>query len=274
VKNRPLVLVADDQPEILRLVRFCLAEAGYRVATAADGREALERVADLSPDLLVIDIGMPELDGLDVIRELRAFHPLPVIILTASASTRSISEGLDVGADDYIVKPFHPDELVARVGAVIRRAARSGRASQVDVGDLVIDLDRREVRRDGRPLPVSRREWLLLQHFAQYPGRILRHEELLSAVWGPEYRDDHAYLRIWIGQLRRTLGLGPWEEGPIRTVHGLGYVLDVDGRIPPAPPRRPRQGGEETGSARAAGRDATGDRPATRTAAHGKAGAR
>ena len=242
-RNQPLVLVADDQPEILRLVRLCLSAEGFRVVTAKDGRSALDLVAELSPDAVILDVVMPDMDGLRVMRELRETHSVPVILLTARGSAAEVTEGLDLGADDYIVKPFRPTELVARVRAVIRRAARTSHVPATRIGDLVVDLERRELTRDGRPIPVSRPEWLLIQQFVQNPGRMLRHEELLTAVWGPAYRDDHAYLRVWIGQLRRSMGIPPWQEGAIRTVQGLGYALDVEGRIPQMRSRRPAGGG-------------------------------
>lgn len=241
-RNQPVVLVADDQPEILRLVRLCLAAEDFRVVTAEDGRSALDLVAEASPDAVILDVVMPDMDGLRVMRELRETHSVPVILLTGRGSTAEVAEGLDQGADDYIVKPFYPAELVARVRAVIRRAARTSQLPATRIGDLVVDLERREMSRDGRPIPLSRPEWLLLQQFVQNPGRMLRHEELLTAVWGPEYRDDLAYLRVWIGQLRRSMGIPPWQEGAIRTVHGLGYALDVDGRIPQMRSRRPADG--------------------------------
>jgi two-component system, OmpR family, KDP operon response regulator KdpE len=238
-RNQPVV-VADDQPEILRLVRLTLASEGFRVVTAEDGRSALDRVAEVSPDAVVLDVTMPGMEGLEVMRELRESHPVPVVLLTARSSPAEVSQGLDFGADDDVVKPFDPGELAARVRAVIRRAARTRSLPATTIGFLLVDVDRREVCRGAEPIQLSRPEWLLLQQFVGNPGRILGHDELLTAVWGPEYRDDLAYLRVWIGQLRRTLGIAPWDEGPIRTVHGLGYALDTDGRIPRNHSRRPR----------------------------------
>ncbi|HYM84704.1 MAG TPA: response regulator transcription factor [Candidatus Dormibacteraeota bacterium] len=238
-RNQPVVLVADDEPEILRLVRLCLMAEGFRVVTAEDGRRTLELVSEVSPDAVILDIVMPGMDGIRVMRELRETHPVPIILLTGRASTADVAEGLDLGADDYIVKPFNPAELVARTRAVIRRAAQTRSLPATRIGDLTVDIQHREVSRDGRPIPLSRPEWLLLQQFVANPGRILRHEELLTAVWGPEYRDDLAYLRVWVGQLRRSLGIPPWQEGAIRTIHGLGYALDVEGRIPQMRSRRP-----------------------------------
>jgi two-component system KDP operon response regulator KdpE len=172
---------------------------------------------------------MPDLDGIEVMRQLREWRPVPVILLTAKGSTADKAKGLDLGADDYVAKPFHPDELAARVRAVLRRAAGSPGAGVVRLGDIEIDLERRLVTRNGELISLSRTEWLLLQHLAANAGRVVLHTELLTKVWGPEYRDDLQYLRVWISRVRRKLGAAPGEPGPITTFQGIGYVLDIEG---------------------------------------------
>ena len=164
---------------------------------------------------------------------------MPVILLTAKGSTADKAKGLDLGADDYIAKPFHPDELAARVRAVIRapRArARAPASSAFD--DIEIDLERRMVTRDGELVQFSRTEWLLLQHLAANAGKVVLHTELLTKVWGPEYRDDLQYLRVWVCRVRRKLGAQPGEPGRIRTFQGIGYLLDVEGERRRPPPAR------------------------------------
>jgi DNA-binding response OmpR family regulator len=241
VENRPLVLVADDQPEITKLVAMSLEAEGFRVLAANDGAEALAHLADSNPDVLLLDIVMPGMSGIEVLREVREHHPVPVILLSARSSTASVSEGLDLGADDYVTKPFHPAELGARVRAVMRRARRGMLSGRRQIGPAVADLDRRTVSLNGKGVRMSRNEWLLLELFLANEGRVLLHHEILGHVWGPEYRDEVAYLRLWIGQLRRKLGVAAWEEGPIRTVQGLGYVFDPLGRVPRMQSRRPRR---------------------------------
>ncbi|HEY7589812.1 MAG TPA: response regulator transcription factor [Candidatus Limnocylindrales bacterium] len=241
MENRPLVLVADDQPEITKLVTLSLENEGFRVISAPDGPTALELLSDANPDVLVLDVMMPGMSGMDVLREVRANHPVPVILLTARGSTANVSRGLNDGADDYVTKPFHAAELAARIRAVMRRARRGMAAGTRTVASATVDLDERKVRVDGRPVRMSRSEWLLLELLLTNEGRILLHHEILTHVWGPEYRDEIAYLRLWIGQLRRKLGIPPWEEGPIRTIQGLGYAFDPEGALPRMQSRRPRQ---------------------------------
>ena len=234
MKNQPLVLVADDEPRINRLVALSLASDGFRVVTAAGGEEALQIAAEAKPDIVLLDVRMPDIDGIEVMRRLREERPVPVILLTASATMADRTRGLDLGADDYVAKPFHPDELAARVRAVLRRATGVTPGSlPVRVGDIEIDLERRHVTRHGRAVPLSRPEWLLLQALATNPGRVVMHSELLTEVWGPEFRDDLQYLRVWISRVRRRLGAPPGEPGPIVTFAGIGYLLDVE------PPARP-----------------------------------
>jgi two-component system KDP operon response regulator KdpE len=232
VSTQPLVLVADDEPRITKLVSIALSEEGFRVVSAGGGEEALLRAEEVRPDIVLLDIVMPDLDGFEVMRQLRERRPVPVILLTAKGSTSDKTKGLDLGADDYIAKPFHPDELAARVRAVIRRSggAQPG-AGVVRVGDIAIDLERRMVTRAGELVQLSRTEWLLLQHLAANAGRVVLHTELLTKVWGPEYRDDLQYLRVWISRVRRKLGAAPGEPGLIRTFQGIGYLLDVDGTM-------------------------------------------
>ena len=230
MSTKPLVLVADDEPRITKLVSIALTEEGFRVVTASGGEDALARAEEIRPDIVLLDIVMPDLDGIEVMRQLRERRPVPVILLTAKASTADKAKGLDLGADDYIAKPFHPDELAARVRAVIRRTsgAQPG-AGVLRFDEVEIDLERRTVTRGGELVALSRTEWLLLQHLAANAGKVVLHTELLTKVWGPEYRDDLQYLRVWVSRVRRKLGAKPGEAGRIRTFQGIGYLLDVDG---------------------------------------------
>ncbi|HEX5466008.1 MAG TPA: response regulator transcription factor [Candidatus Limnocylindrales bacterium] len=228
-KSQPLVLVVDDEPQITKLVGITLTDDGFRVITAGSGQEGLRTAEETHPDIVLLDLVMADLDGFEVMRQLREWSAVPIILLTAKGSVADLARGLDLGADDYIAKPFHPDELCARVGAVLRRAAGiAGGRGTLHVGPYEIDLERRLMTHDGEIVQMSRTEWLLLQHLAANAGRVVLHSELLTKVWGPEYRDDLQYLRIWVGRVRRKLGAAPGERGPIDTFHGLGYVLRVD----------------------------------------------
>jgi two-component system KDP operon response regulator KdpE len=245
LNSQPLVLVADDEPRITKLVALTLHDEGFRVVTASGGEEALKKAEEVRPDIVLLDIVMPDLDGIEVMRQLREWRPVPVILLTAKGSTADKAKGLDLGADDYIAKPFHPDELAARVRAVLRRAAGiTAGAGVVAFGDIEIDLERRLVTKGGELVSLSRTEWLLLQHLAANAGKVVLHTELLSKVWGPEYRDDLQYLRVWVSRVRRKLGAAPGEPGPIKTFQGIGYVLDVESAVPAKPraPERPAEG--------------------------------
>ena len=244
--TQPLVLVADDEPRITKLVSIALSEEGFRVVTATGGEDALAKAEEVRPDIVLLDIVMPDLDGIEVMRQLREQRPVPVILLTAKGATADKAKGLDLGADDYIAKPFHPDELAARVRAVIRRSSGvEPGAGVLAFDDIEIDLERRMVRRNGELVQLSRTEWLLLQHLATHPGKVVLHTELLTKVWGPEYRDDLQYLRVWISRVRRKLGAKPGEPGRIKTFQGIGYLLDVEpggGSVTDAAPRgRPRR---------------------------------
>ena len=236
MSTEPLVLVADDEVRITKLVSLALREQGFRVVTAESGTEALQKAEEYRPDVVVLDIVMPDLDGIEVMRELQERRPVPVILLTAKGSTADKAQGLDMGADDYVAKPFHPDELAARIRAVIRRASGASPGTGVlAFDDVEIDLERRIVRRDEQIVQFSRTEWLLLQHLAANAGKVVLHTELLTKVWGPEYRDDLQYLRVWVSRVRRKLGAPPGEPGRIKTFQGIGYLLDVE----PQPEARP-----------------------------------
>jgi two-component system KDP operon response regulator KdpE len=196
--NRPLVLVADRQPEFTRLVALSLGREGFRVESAHDGMTALDKVSELNPDLLLLGVDLPQGSGLQLLEELRESHPLPIILVDQRSGAATVSAGLDQGADDFVAKPFHPRELAARVRAVLRRR-RHMLGGQRMVGRALVDLDRREVLIDGHRVAIGRVEYLLLEHLVTNQGRILLHEELLTRVWGPEYRYDVPYLRLWVG---------------------------------------------------------------------------
>jgi two-component system, OmpR family, KDP operon response regulator KdpE len=232
---QPLVLVADDERRITDLLSLALSGEGFRVVTARSGAETLDRAEEVRPDIVLLDVVMRDMDGIEVMRQLRETRPVPVILVTGRASVSDKAMGLDFGADDYISKPFHPDELAARVRAVLRRATSGPAATGVvRFDDVEIDLERRMVTRGGEVVRFSRTEWLLLQHLALNAGKVVLHTELLTKVWGPEYRDDLQYLRVWISRVRRKLGSPAGETGRIRTFLGIGYLLDIEGPAPDA----------------------------------------
>lgn len=226
----PLVLAVDDEPGILRLIKLELTTQGFRVVTAGGGEEALQAATEQQPDIALLDIVMPEMDGLELMRRLRERGPLPVILLTAKGSETDKVRGLEMGADDYVAKPFSPDELSARVRAVLRRASGPNTVdSIVKAGAIEVDLNRRLVKRNDELVSLTRTEWMLLQHMASYPGKVMLNAELLSKVWGPEYRDDLQYLRVWVSRLRKKLEEDPSKPTLIKTFQGIGYMFVPDG---------------------------------------------
>ena len=227
--NEPLVMAVDDEPGILRLIKLELSGEGFRVITAENAAEALELAHEYRPDIALLDIVLPDVSGLELMRELRTRGDLPIILLTAKGSDADKVRGLEMGADDYLSKPFSPEELSARVRAVLRRAVGASTPEKVvHAGDLEVDLNHRLVRRNGELLSLTRTEWMLLQHLASNPGKVMLNSELLSKVWGPEYRNDLQYLRVWVSRLRRKLETDPAEPKLIKTFQGIGYMFQAE----------------------------------------------
>jgi two-component system KDP operon response regulator KdpE len=228
------ILVVDDEPHVVRLVQANLQASGYRVLTAGEGRAALETVEEQSPDLVLLDLMMPGLDGYEVCRRIREHSDVPIIMLTARGAEVDKIAGLDAGADDYLTKPFGAGELLARVRAVLRRSRGADavrNAPPFQSGDLRIDFGRHEVTVGGRPVELSATEYRLLATLARNADRVMLHEELLREVWGPEYRDEVQYLRVYIRYLRKKLEADPSRPRLILTQQGAGYRLAT---LPPA----------------------------------------
>lgn len=232
--TKPLVLAVDDEAGILRLIKLELEELGFHIVTADGGEKALRLAEEQRPDVVLLDILMPDIGGLEVMRRLREQTDAPVILVTAKDTDNDKVKGLELGADDYVVKPFNPDELAARIRAVLRRSHGSSQERVVRNQDLEIDLDRRIVTRDGEPVSLTRTEWLLLQQLAANAGKVMMNAELLSKVWGAEYRDDVQYLRVWVSRLRHKLERDPSEPTVITTMPGIGYMLSSEGEGAPA----------------------------------------
>ncbi|HET7037260.1 MAG TPA: response regulator transcription factor [Thermomicrobiaceae bacterium] len=226
--RKQLVLVVDDDTSILRLVRIKLQAEGYQVITASNGQEAVELVEREHPDLVVLDLMMPVMDGMEALRQIRRFSRVPVILLTARSSGADKVRGLDLGADDYVTKPFDPDELAARVAAVLRRAQGVAvPATQVlRYPEATIDLENRRVTVGGEEVALSRTEWELLAQLASNAGRVMPHGELLARIWGPEFRDETYYLRTWVSRLRKKLQSERDGSVRIKTYPGIGYRLE------------------------------------------------
>lgn len=219
------VLVVDDEPSILELVRLYLTREGYRVETACDGMQALEAVERLRPDLMVLDIMLPEVDGFEVCRRVRAHSALPIIMLTARDDDVDKIVGLELGADDYLTKPFNPRELVARVKAILRRAEPRPAAEHIPLtlGDVRIDPARREVEVDGRPISLRLKEFDLLVTLAEHRGLVMSRQQLLSQVWGYDFLGETRTIDVHIAHLRKHLSGS--KAVAIETVTGVGYKL-------------------------------------------------
>lgn len=225
MSSEPLVLAIDDEPALLRLIKLELSSLGCRVITAEGGAAGVKMEEEHRPDAVLLDLSMPEMDGFEVMRQIRDRTNVPIILLTARGSDSDKVRGLELGADDYLAKPFSPAELSARVRAVLRRGMRGTSEPTIKAGNIEIDLNRRTVARDGQPVHVTRTEWLLLQYLASNPGRVMLNAELLSKVWGPEYRGELQYLRVWISRLRRKLEEDTSNPQLIRTFQGIGYMF-------------------------------------------------
>ena len=223
-----LILAVDDENLYQHLLRVNLEKEGYEVICAGDGEEALEMVSNRNPDLVILDIMMPKLDGITTCERIRQFSSIPIIMLTARGEEQDRVAGLNVGADDYVVKPFSATELVARVRAVLRRAHTTEQITQNRYfmhGTLKIDFARAEVWKDNKPIYLSATEYRLLIQFAQHVGQVLSPEDLLVAIWGPQYKDDKEILWVSIARLRQKLEDEPHTPIHVVTRPGLGYLM-------------------------------------------------
>jgi two-component system KDP operon response regulator KdpE len=224
-KNR-VVLVVDDEERMARFIRLNLEHDGFQVIEAYRGMQAIEKLRDSMPDLIILDIMMPDIDGFEVLKMVREISTVPIIMLTAKGEEEDRVKGLELGADDYITKPFSPRELVGRVKAVLRRTESTGISSQdvIDVDErLKIDLGRREVWVDKKLIKLRPTEYRLLYHLIQNAGWVLTYDQILSRVWGYEYRDEPHYVRLYINYLRQKLEQDPANPKYILTERGVGY---------------------------------------------------
>ncbi|MGW6442068.1 response regulator [Lentzea sp. NPDC055074] len=222
------VLVVDDEPQIVRALRINLSARGYDVMTAYDGKSALGVAVEGKPDVVVLDLGLPDIDGVDVIAGLRGWSTIPIIVLSARTDSSAKVEALDAGADDYVTKPFGMDELLARLRAAVRRnAAREDGDPIVETSSFVVDLAVKKVRRDGREVHLTPTEWGLVEILARNPGRLVSQRQLLQEVWGPMHVNESQYLRVYFAQLRRKLEDDPARPRHLITEPGMGYRFEV-----------------------------------------------
>lgn len=220
------ILAIDDEPQILRFLRPSLTAAGYDVLTAQTATEALKLATNKAPDAILLDLGLPDLDGKEVIERLRAFTQVPIIVISARDRETEKIAALDLGADDYVDKPFGIGELLARLRAALRHASRaSGAQTRFEAAGIVVDLAAHSVTRDGQSVRLTPKEFDLLAVLVRNAGRVVTHAQILTAVWGPAHTHDIQYLRVFIGQLRNKLGLTGKEFSLISTEPGIGYRL-------------------------------------------------
>jgi two-component system KDP operon response regulator KdpE len=217
------VLVVDDDTQLLRALRIHLGARGYEVHTAVDGTSALRAAGEHELDVVVLDLGLPDLDGTEVITALREFTTVPIIVLSARADSGDKVRALDRGADDYVTKPFGVDELMARLRAAVRRAATTPENGPIDAGELTIDLAAKIVRRSGEEVHLTPTEWSVLDLLVRNRGRLVGRKQLLREIWGPVERKETSYLRVYMAQLRRKLERDPAHPEHLITEAGMGY---------------------------------------------------
>lgn len=233
MNNKPRILVVDDEPQLTRVLRTGLKSRGYDVRVAADGLTALETFGDWHPELVITDLAMPNLNGLELCRRLRAISQVPIIVLSAKGEEKTKVEALDVGADDYLTKPFGIDELLARVRASLRRAmpvvANEAMPTVMQAGDFRVDLESRNVTVLGREVHLTPKEFDLLIYFMRNAGKVLTHRTLLAALWGGNYVEQTEYLRVFVGNLRKKIESRTSGPRYILTEPWVGYRFDPQG---------------------------------------------
>jgi len=224
--ERRRILVVDDEERMVRFIRMNLEHDGFQVSEAFNGKQAIQKIRDVTPDLILLDVMMPDLDGFEVLETVREVSQVPVIMLTAKGEEDDRVRGLELGADDYVTKPFSPRELVSRVKAVLRRTegATGSMHGLIEVDErLKIDFDRREIWLEGKLVKLRPTEYRMLYHLVQNAGWVVTHDQLLTKVWGYEYRDEPHYVRLYINYLRQKLEANPSEPKYILTERGVGY---------------------------------------------------
>lgn len=223
------ILAADDDPQILKALRIILSAQGYDVVTARHGKEAIQAAAHDLPDLILLDLGMPELDGVSVIEAVRGWTNTPILVISGRSDTAGKVDALDAGANDYVVKPFATEELLARIRALTRKAPDAATGPTVGFGDVVIDLSARQVQRAEREVRLTPTEWAVLEQLVRNPGRLVTQQTLLTSVWGPTHTRDSGYLRIYLSALRKKLEADPSRPRHLITEPGIGYRFVPDG---------------------------------------------
>lgn len=229
--QNPLVLVIEDDVQIRRFLRTTLTSSGYRLLEAATGNEGINKAALNAPDVIILDLGLPDLDGLEVMRRLREWSLIPVIVVSAREQERDKVAALDIGADDYLTKPFGTSELLARIRVAQRHALRQMQESEEPyfrVGGLYVDLAHRQVLIDDREVHLTPLEYRLLTTLVRFAGRVMTHRQLLREVWGPSYTNENHYLRVYMGQLRHKLEADPTRPRYLITEPGVGYRLKTE----------------------------------------------
>ncbi|MFJ9369235.1 response regulator [Nocardia sp. NPDC101769] len=219
------VLVVDDEPQILRALRINLSVRGYEVTTASNGAAALRAAAEKHPDVIILDLGLPDMDGIEVLAGLRGWSTAPVIVLSARTDSSDKVEALDAGADDYVTKPFGMDELLARLRAAVRRSANIADTAEpvIETASFTVDLAAKKVTRHGHDVHLTPTEWGVLEMLVRNRGKLVGRRELLREVWGPSYATETHYLRVYLAQLRRKLEDDPSEPKHLLTEAGMGY---------------------------------------------------
>jgi two-component system, OmpR family, KDP operon response regulator KdpE len=230
-RREPLVLVVEDEPQVMRFLRATLPAHGYRMLEAASGAQALVETQTRQPDLVLLDLGLPDLDGLEVTRRIREWTSVPIVVISARGQERDKVQALDAGADDYLTKPFGTDELLARMRVALRHAARvacGGGETVFEADELRVDLAARLVYRRGEEVRLTRTEYRLLAALVQHAGKVLTHRQLLREVWGPGASSETHYLRVYMAQLRHKLEDDPARPRHLLTETGVGYRLRAD----------------------------------------------
>ncbi|AZI58227.1 response regulator [Nakamurella antarctica] len=223
------ILIADDDPQILRALRVTLGARGYRIITAPDGASAIEAAMKHHPDLVMLDLGMPKVDGIGVITALRGWTQAPILVVSGRTGAADKVEALDAGADDYVTKPFSIEELLARIRALTRRVPNKESEPVITFGQVTVDLSAKQIHKGAESVRLTPTEWQILEFLLRHPGKLVTRQSLLTSVWGPNHTSDTGYLRLYLAQLRKKLEPEPAKPRYLITEAGMGYRFLPDG---------------------------------------------